>query len=162
ATGPSTPSYSPEVRSGAGRLAVVEAKGSGPLITSRRRAASSTVRPNVPIWSSDDAKATRPYRLTRPYVGLIPTTPQKDAGCRTEPPVSEPSAAGTIPAATAAAEPPDEPPGTRVRSYGLRVGPNAEFSVDDPIANSSRFVFPTTTAPASRSLRITVASKGER
>ena len=40
--------------------------------------------------------------------------------------------------------PPDEPPGTRDGSWGLRVGPNAEFSVEDPIANSSRFVFPTT------------------
>ena len=30
---------------------------------------------------------------------------------------------------------------------GLRVGPNAEFSVDDPIANSSQLVLPTMTAP---------------
>ena len=30
---------------------------------------------------------------------------------------------GARPAATAAAEPPDEPPGTRVSSQGLRVGP---------------------------------------
>ena len=37
------------------------------------------------------------------------------------------------------------------RSCGLRVGPNAEFSVEEPIANSSRLVLPTTTAPASRS-----------
>ena len=36
------------------------------------------------------------------------------------------------------------------RSCGLRVGPNAEFSVDEPIANSSRLVLPTITAPASR------------
>ena len=39
--------------------------------------------------------------------------PQKLAGCRTEPPVSDPSATGTTPAATSAADPPLEPPGTR-------------------------------------------------
>src|ERR1700745_3023121 len=90
----------------------------------------------------------------------MPTTPHKDAGWRIEPPVSEPSASGANPAATAAAEPPLEPPGTRDTSCGLRVGPNAEFSVDDPIANSSRFVLPTITAPAARSRVTTGASYG--
>src|SRR5256885_8167283 len=66
------------------------------------------------------------------------------------------------PAATAAAEPPLDPPGTRLGSCGLRVGPNAEFSVDEPIANSSRFVLPTTTAPAARRRSTTVASYGGR
>src|SRR3954466_15253883 len=103
-------------------------------------AASSTVRPKTPIWSSDDAKATSPYRLTRPYVGFTPTTPQKAAGCLTEPPVSDPRAIGVIPAATAAADPPDDPPGTQRTSIGFLVGPYALFSVDDPIANSSMFV----------------------
>src|SRR5919109_1270594 len=92
----------------------------------------------------------------------MPTTPQNAAGCRTEPPVSEPSATGTISRATAEAEPPDDPPATRVRSCGLCVTPNAEFSVDEPIANSSRFVLPTMIAPAARSRRTTVASKGDR
>src|SRR4029078_11903198 len=96
----------------------------------------------------------------RPYVGFIPMTPHSDAGCRTEPPVSEPRATGTIPAATAVAEPPDEPPETRVVSHGLRTGPNAEFSFDEPIANSSQFVLPTTTAPAFASRSITVALWG--
>src|SRR5687767_12794707 len=64
-------------------------------------------------------------------------------------------------AATAAADPPDEPPATRVVSQGLRVTPNAECSVDEPIANSSMFVFPMTKAPASRSRVTTVASYGE-
>ena len=62
------------------------------------------------------------------------------------------------PAATAAAEPPEEPPGTRVGSSGLSVGPKALFSVDEPIANSSMFVLQTTTAPAARSREIAVAS----
>ena len=52
-----------------------------------------------------------------------PTTPQSEAGWRMEPPVSVPSATGAWNAATAAAEPPDEPPGTRSRSHGLDVGP---------------------------------------
>src|SRR5437763_15369982 len=86
--------------------------------------------------------------------------PQKDAGWRIEPPVSEPSAAGAIRAATAAADPPLEPPGVRSGAHGLRVGPNAEFSVDEPIANSSQLVFPMTTAPAASSRATTVALYG--
>src|SRR5258707_7847378 len=64
-------------------------------------------------------------------------------------------------AATAAAEPPDDPPGTRFGSHGLRAGPNAECSVDEPIANSSRFVFPTILAPHARRRSAAVASNGE-
>ena len=88
---------------------------------------------------------------------MIPTTPQKDAGWRIEPPVSLPSAAGTMPAATAAAEPPEEPPGVLARRQGLRVGPEHECSVDEPIANSSMFVRPITTAPACSSRATAVA-----
>src|SRR3954452_12906735 len=79
-----------------------------------------------------------------------------------EPPVSEPSARGANPAATAAALPPLEPPGTREWSWGLRVGPNAEFSVELPMANSSRLVLPMTTAPAATMRSTTVASYGGR
>ena len=61
------------------------------------------------------------------------------------------------PAATAAADPPDDPPGTRDVSCGLRVGPKAEFSVELPMANSSRLVLPTTAAPAASSLVTAVA-----
>ncbi len=53
----------------------------------------------------------------------MPVTPQKAAGWRIEPPVSLPSASAQKPAATAAAEPPEDPPGTRVTSHGLCVGP---------------------------------------
>src|SRR5687767_14962098 len=124
-------------------------------------ALSRTVFVKVPIWSRLDPNATSPQRLTRPYVGFRPTTPQSAAGCRTEPPVSEPMAAGTIRAATAAADPPDDPPATRVVSHGLRVTPNAECSVDEPIANSSRLVLPATANPAARRRCTTVASYGE-
>ena len=75
-----------------------------------------------------------------------------------DPPVSEPSAHGASPALTAAAEPPPEPPGTRVGSQGFRDGPNAEFSVEEPIANSSRFVFPRSGSPASLQRAATVES----
>ena len=93
-------------------------------------------------------------------MGFTPTTPQSAAGWRILPPVSEPRLTGEKPAATAAALPPLEPPGTRDVSSGLRVAPNAEFSVLEPIANSSRFVLPTITAPAARKRVTTVASYG--
>src|SRR5208282_5291740 len=90
----------------------------------------------------------------------MPTTPQNDAGSRIEPPVSVPNEARHSSAATAAAEPPEDPPATRVRSCGFFVGPKAEFSVDEPIANSSMFVLPTKMAPSARSFAIVVASYG--
>ena len=62
--------------------------------------------------------------------------------------MSEPRANGTIPAATAAAEPPLEPPATSASFQGLRTAPKQEFSLDEPIPNSSRLVLPTTRAPA--------------
>src|SRR5208337_1826090 len=77
-----------------------------------------------------------------------------------EPPVSEPSVATARLAATAAAEPPLDPPGTRSVSTGLRTGPYAEFSLDEPMANSSQFSLPSSTAPAASSRETTVASYG--
>ncbi len=62
--------------------------------------------------------------------------------------MSEPRAYGHSSAATAAHEPPDEPPGTCPVSHGFLVGPNAEVSVVLPMANSSILVFPIITAPA--------------
>src|SRR5574341_11238 len=59
-----------------------------------------------------------------------------------EPPVSVPSAAIARFAATATAEPPEEPPGTYSMFAGFFTGPNAEFSLELPMANSSMFVFP--------------------
>jgi len=56
-----------------------------------------------------------------PSVGLKPATPQNEAGRIVEPPVCEPIANGAMPAATAAAEPDDEPPAVRPGSHGLRV-----------------------------------------
>ena len=93
-----------------------------------------------------------------PYVGFTPTVPVTAAGCRIEPPVSEPIASGASKAARLAADPPPEPPGIRSVFHGLRVGPYAEFSVEEPIANSSMLVLPRMTMPASSSRLVTVAS----
>ena len=59
-------------------------------------------------------------------VGLKPTTPQQAAGMRIEPPESVPSAASASPRATAAAEPPLDPPAMRP---GARVRHVAEVRV---------------------------------
>src|SRR5438874_13462546 len=123
-------------------------------------AASRTLRVKVPTWSSEDANAIRPYRETSPYVGFSPTTPHSDAGWRTLPPVSVPRAQITSPAATLAADPPEDPPGTVSRSHGLRVGKNPEFSVEEPMANSSQFVLPTSTEPPAFRRAHTVQSYG--
>ena len=80
-----------------------------------------------------------------------------------EPPVSVPVAARHRSAATAADEPPDEPPGTRLAlvflaRQGLNTGPKALVSLDEPMANSSRLVLPSITAPASHRFWVTVDS----
>src|SRR6185369_633507 len=100
----------------------------------------------------------------------MPVIPQKEAGWRIEPPVSVPVAAGASRAATATALPPDEPPGMRDVSHGFLAGRYAEFSLDEPIANSSQLSLPKVTAPAPGpcpgapwpSLATTEASNGER
>ena len=73
--------------------------------------------------------------------------------------MSVPSAQGASPPATAAAEPPEDPPGTRSGSHGLCDGPKPEFSVEEPIANSSRFVLPSSGSPASFTREAIVESK---
>jgi hypothetical protein len=60
---------------------------------------------------------------------LKPTIPQQLDGMRMEPPPSLPSATGTSRAATAAADPPLDPPALRVRSHGVRAGPTMSLSV---------------------------------
>ncbi len=57
-----------------------------------------------------------------------------------EPVVWVPIASGTMKSATAAAEPLDEPPGVRLRSCGLRVGPGCR------LANSVVTVLPSSSA----------------
>ena len=66
--------------------------------------------------------------------------------------------AATMPAATATAVPPLDPPGVWPGAHGLRVLPCCSDSVNGYCPNSGMFVFPTITAPAARSRRTTSAS----
>src|SRR5262245_38447620 len=93
-----------------------------------------------------------PSRLMAPNVGFMPTIPQIDAGRRTEPRTWLPVATGSTPAATAAAEPDEEPPGVRSRSHGFHVGPGSA------IVNSVVTVLPRMTAPPRRSASTCAAS----
>src|SRR5450759_4982733 len=81
-------------------------------------------------------------RPITPLVGLIPTRPQNAAGIRIEPPPSVAVAMGVMPAATAAAEPPLEPPGDQSSAHGFRVVPKSRLDVKPSEANSGRFVLP--------------------
>src|SRR5580704_8459607 len=104
----------------------------------------------------------------------MPTVAVKAAGWRIEPPVSVAVAPMHSCAATADAEPPDDPPGTRCapsirplaaaptlepwRRQGLTTGPKQEVSFDEPIANSSLLSLPSMTAPSRHSCEVTVDS----
>jgi len=90
-------------------------------------------------------------------VGFRAAIPQKPPGCLIEPPVSLPRAPAHMSAATADAEPPLDPPGTHSRFQGFRVFLKAEFSVDEPMANSSMLALPSITQPALFNRAITVA-----
>ena len=62
-----------------------------------------------------------------------------------------------MPAATATAEPPLEPPGVRTGSQGLRAGPNTRFSVVALCPCSGVLVLPTMMAPAARTRSVHIA-----
>src|SRR6185312_5544056 len=97
----------------------------------------------------------------------MPTRPVSAAGWRIDPPVSVAVAARHRSAATAAEEPPEEPPGTSLsllplRRQGETTGPKALVSLEEPIANSSQLSLPSITAPAFHRLAPTVDSYGGR
>ena len=81
---------------------------------------------------------------------------------RTEPAPSEPTAAATRPAATAAAAPPQEPPGVCSRFQGLRVAPKAGRLGEVPLADLGRVGLADEIAPAARSRRTISASRSAR
>jgi hypothetical protein len=122
---------------------------SGPEVASSSAALSRTL--HVTAWPAEappqPSPASGPIGL-RARVGLRPNSPQQEAGMRMEPPPSVACAIGTMPDATAAAEPPLEPPALWSRRHGLRVGPNARGSVDGHRPISGVFVLPTITRPA--------------
>ena len=89
--------------------------------SSRHR--SGTVRAIGPATERLFQPSPRRSLATRPGVGRKPTMPENAAGLRSEPPVSEPEQIGTMPVASATADPPDEPAADRVGSNGLPVAP---------------------------------------
>src|SRR5438046_10751508 len=84
--------------------------------------------------------------------------PQKEAGILIDPPVSLPSDARPRPAASAAADPPDDPPGMSWSFHGFWHVPKCGLSLVTPAGNSWRVVLPTWTAPASARRAVAVAS----
>ena len=97
-----------------------------------------------------------------PRVGLTPTMPFRAAGTRPEPAVSVPRARSTRPSATATADPELDPPEIRSGSHALRTAPYGLRVPTRPVANWSRLVLPSTTAPAARSRATAVASLAGR
>ena len=88
----------------------------------------------------------------------MPTMPHRDAGPLIDPPVHDPRAPITCPAATAEPDPLLEPPVACSRFQGLRAGWNGDVKSGAPVAYSCITSLPTNTAPASLSLATTVAS----
>ena len=125
--------------------------GSGPCSASSARAVSRTLRLSTPSVEAPYQTSPMPGPTeTRPREGRRPTRPQQAAGMRMEPPPSLPAAMGTMPAATAAAAPPLEPPGVRPRSQGLQARPCSAESLTALSASSGRLVLPKTTSPMRR------------
>src|ERR1043166_7496080 len=118
-------------------------------------AQSWTVRAIGPILSIDQQSAIAPVRDTRPKVGRSPVVPHRVLGDTIEPSVSVPSAKGTGPAATAAADPALEPLDPSSGFHGLFVRPPNHTS---PIASAPSVSFATSTAPALTSFSMTNAS----
>src|SRR5438067_8340980 len=72
--------------------------------------------------------------------------------------MSPPISRADIPVATAAAEPPDDPPGVRATFHGLRVEPYTALWVCTSAPSRGTLVLPTTTAPAARRRATATAS----
>src|SRR5713226_7012832 len=102
-----------------------------PAITPSRMAASVTVRVMGPAVSWLCAMGIMPARLTRPSVGLMPTSPFIEDGQVTEPSVSVPTAMAQIFAAAAAPDPELEPQGLRSSAQGLRHCPPRALHPED-------------------------------
>ena len=133
-----------------------------PAITRSASAASATVvanradlHPETTRRRAGQARdaarsASRPTRRRARRAGRIDSRPYRtrSAAAPSAPPRRRPSRR-SIPRA-----------GVPIDADGFRVGHNAESRVDEPIANSSQLVFPTTTAPAAMSRSTAVAFTG--
>src|ERR1700730_326950 len=129
----------------------------------RTVAASATVLACGPGVSWVCESGTTPPRLTRPTVGLIPTTPEMLAGQMMLPSVSVPMPTAVKFADTEAADPELEPQGLKSMMYGLlhwppRPDQPLEGVVDRKLAHSLRLVLPRMTAPAARRFFTSVES----
>src|SRR6478672_9806587 len=96
-----------------------------------------------------------PDRLTRPSVGLMPTSAFTFEGDTMDPSVSVPTAMAARFAAAAAPEPELDPDGVRSSAYGFFVWPPRPLQpldewVDRKFAHSLRLVLPRITTPAAR------------
>ena len=98
---------------------VAASRGSDPASAPSSAAASATVRAMGPAVSWLCAIGMMPVRLTRPSVGLMPTSEALFDGDTIDPSVSVPTAAAPRLAATAAPEPELEPDGLRSSAYGI-------------------------------------------
>ena len=107
----SAPTSSAYGRAGGGAMTVSPMPG--PRTASSRAAESRTVRLTQCSTLRLASARTGPIEV-RPWLGLSPTRPHAEAGMRMLPPPSDALANGTMPAATAAAAPPLDPPGVRV------------------------------------------------
>ena len=134
-------------------------RGWKPLHTSNHRAVSRTDRDRQPRFTVSGWWRTCGPRGIRPKVPFIPKRPVKPAGIRIDPPPSPPEAMGTRPPATAAAEPPEDPPGVLPCCHGLCVAPWRLVRVQLMPPNSDAVVKPTSTAPAARSRATWVLSR---
>src|ERR1700722_3365098 len=110
--------------------------GCSPLIASNSSAISSTLRAIGP-WTVRLRSILKAGLCgTRPMLGRRPTTPQKLAGLRSEPPMSVTCASQDIPVASAPAAPPEEAEAEREVSHGLPVAPKSSSKVCAPAPNS--------------------------
>src|SRR5215472_8355003 len=133
------------------------------LITSSTPAASRTVLVSEPsIVPPAHPSATWGPWLTLPRVGLRPTRPHSLAGILIDPPPSLACATGTMPAATAAADPPDEPPAEWPGFHGFLVAGKLIGSVVTVVPNSGTLVRPRTTNPAARNCSARYEVTGQR
>ena len=110
--------------------------GCSPLMASSSSARSSTLRAIGPCRPRLRSIAAASVCATRPMLGRRPTMPQKLAGLRKLPPMSEPCASQAMPVASATAAPPEEPAAERRRVPRIErraehfvegVGAGAEF-----------------------------------
>src|SRR6185437_9861368 len=125
--------------------------GSGPEIASSITALSRTLM--LTTWPQEKPPQPSPRSGPaglRARVGFNPNTPDAEAGMRIDPPPSLACATGRMRAATAAAAPPDEPPGECAGFQGLRVGPNRRHSVFGNRPNSGVALLPKIVIPALR------------